>query len=65
MLERTIREGEPRQRQAAVEVLGGMPENRFLQDLCIGLSDGESSVRNPSFEALWALRTMHVETPKE
>jgi HEAT repeat protein len=65
MLERAIREGEPRQRQAAVEVLGGMPENRFLQDLCIGLSDGESSVRNPSFEALWALRTMHVDTPKE
>jgi HEAT repeat protein len=65
MLERAIREGEPRQRQAAVEALGAMPENRFLQDLSMGLSDSESSVRNPAFEALWALRSMHVETPKE
>jgi HEAT repeat protein len=65
MLERAVREGEPRQRQAAVEALGAMEGDRFLQDLCMGLSDGESSVRNPAFESLWALRVMHLETPKE
>jgi hypothetical protein len=31
----------------------------------MGLSDSESSVRNPAFEALWAVRTMHIETPEE
>ena len=65
MLERAIREGEPRQRAAAVEALGAMAQNRFLQDLCMGLSDSESSVRSPAFEALWALRTMHAENPIE
>ncbi len=65
MLERAVREGEPRQRQAAVEVLGGMAGDRFLQDLCLGLNDSEGSVRNPAFESLWAVRTMHAETPKE
>jgi HEAT repeat protein len=65
MLERAIREGEPRQRAAAIEALGAMAENRFLQDLCMGLSDSENSVRSPAFEALWALRTMHAENPKE
>ena len=65
MLERAIREGEPRQRAAAVEILGAMAEKRFLQDLCMGLSDSENSVRSQAFEALWALRTMHAEYPKE
>jgi HEAT repeat protein len=65
MLERAIREGEPRQRAASVEALGALADNRFLRDLCMGLNDNESSVRSPAFEALWALRTMHVATPKE
>jgi HEAT repeat protein len=65
MLERAIREGEPRQRAAAVQMLGVRAEMRLLQDLAMGLSDSESSVRNPAFDALWALRTMHAETPDE
>jgi HEAT repeat protein len=65
MLERAIREGEPRQRAAAVETLGHLGDREFLQDLSMGLSDNESSVRSLAFEALWSLRTMHVETPKE
>ena len=65
MLQRAVREGEPRQRAAALETLGALAENRFLQDLCMGLSDNESSVRSPAFEALWALRAMHAETPNE
>jgi HEAT repeat protein len=65
MLQRVIREGEPRQRAAALEALGYLAEDRFLQDLCMGLSDTESSVRSTAFEALWALRTMHTETSNE
>ena len=65
MLERAIREGEPRQRAAAVELLAAMAQNRFLQDLCMGLSDSETSVRSQAFEGLWALRTLHAEYPKE
>lgn len=65
MLQRAIREGEPRQRAAAVETLGHLGDREFLQDLCMGLSDNESSIRSLAFEALWSLRTMHEETPKE
>jgi HEAT repeat protein len=65
MLQRAIREGQPRQRAAAVEVLGDLGNPEFLQDLAMGLSDNESSVRNVAFEAIWSLRTMHEETAAE
>ena len=65
MLERVIREGEPRQRAAAVETLGTLGDPDFLQDIGMGLSDNESSVRSLAFEALWSLQTLHKETPKE
>ncbi len=65
MLGRAIREGQPRQRAAAVETLGHLGDREFLQDLCMGLSDNESYVRSMAFETLWSLRTMHEETPKE
>jgi HEAT repeat protein len=65
MLARAVREGEPRQRAAAVETLGHLGDRDLLQDLCMGLNDNESSVRSLAFEALWSLRTMHEVTPKE
>ncbi|MBN2084225.1 MAG: HEAT repeat domain-containing protein [Anaerolineales bacterium] len=65
MLQRVIREGEPRQRAAAVEALGNLGDRDFTQDICMGLSDNESSVRSLAFEALWAIRTKHEETPKD
>jgi HEAT repeat protein len=65
MLARAIREGEPRQRAAAVEALGYLGDRDFLPDFCMGLSDNESSVRSLAFEALWSLKTMHKATPKE
>jgi HEAT repeat protein len=65
MLARVIREGEPRQRAAAVEALGSLGDPDFLQDLSMGLSDSESAVRSTAFEALWSLRTMHKEIPRE
>jgi HEAT repeat protein len=64
MLQRVIREGEPRQRAAAVETLGNLGDRDFIQDLCMGLSDNESSVRSLAFEGLWALRTKHEEVPQ-
>jgi len=65
MLQRVIREGEPRQRAAAVEAIGMLGDRDFIQDICMGLSDNENSVRSMAFEALWALRTRHEEAPKE
>jgi len=65
MLARVIREGEPRQRSAAVEVLGSLGNPDYLPDICLGLNDNDSSVRGAAFEALWALRTMHTEIPRE
>jgi HEAT repeat protein len=58
MLQRVIREGEPPQRAAAVQALGYLGEKRFLQDLCMGLSDNDRTVRNQAFESLWALRAV-------
>jgi HEAT repeat protein len=65
MLQRAIREGEPRQRAAAVETLGHFGDRDFIQDLCMGLSDNEGSVRSIAFEALWSLRMMHEEVQEE
>jgi HEAT repeat protein/DNA polymerase III delta prime subunit len=65
MLQRVIREGEPRQRAAAVEALGALGDPALVQDILMGLSDSESSVRSVAFEALWALRTKHTETLKD
>ena len=65
MLQRVIREGEPRQRAAAVETLANLGDRDLIQDICMGLSDTESSVRSLAFEGLWALRTRHEETQKE
>jgi HEAT repeat protein len=63
MLGRAIREGEPRERAAAIEALGNLGDKDFIQDLCMGLSDNEGSVRSLAFEALWSLRTAHAEAP--
>ena len=65
MLQRVIREGEPRQRAAAVEAIGMLADRDYIQDIGMGLSDNENSVRSLAFEALWALRTQHEEAPKE
>jgi HEAT repeat protein len=65
MLQRVIREGEPRQRAAAVETLSYLGDRDLIQDICMGLSDTESPVRSLAFEGLWALRTRHEETQKE
>jgi HEAT repeat protein len=65
MLQRVIREGEPRQRAAAVETLGSLGDRDLVQDINMGLSDNESSVRSLAFDALWSLQTLHEETPKE
>jgi HEAT repeat protein len=65
MLARAIREGEPNQRAAAVEALGVLGDRGLVQDLCMGLSDNEGTVRSLAFEALWSLQTMHEAASKE
>jgi HEAT repeat protein len=65
MLARAVREGEPRERAAAIEALGNLGDRDFIPDLCMGLSDNEGSVRSLAFEALWSLRTAHPAAPKE
>jgi HEAT repeat protein len=65
MLQRAIREGEPPQRAAAVQALGYLGDKRYLQDLCMGLSDNDRTVRNQAFESLWALRAVPAAIQKE
>jgi HEAT repeat protein len=65
MLTRVIREGEPRQRAAAVEALGALGDRDFIEDFNMGLSDEDTAVRSLAFEALWDLRAMHEVTPEE
>ncbi|MBN1439477.1 MAG: HEAT repeat domain-containing protein [Anaerolineales bacterium] len=65
MLQRALREGEPRQRAAAVETLAHLGDPEFIPDLCMGLSDNESFVRSLAFEGLWSLRTRHEASAQE
>jgi HEAT repeat protein len=64
MLQRVVKEGEPSERAAAVQMLGAFGDRKYLPDLCAGLADGEALVRDIAFEAIWDLQSLNTDRTK-